>query len=173
MKPCHKCPHNAEIRRLRETCIACVRKGGNKCDDVNCGRWHHVSLDAMGGETYGNMSPPPDYTPRAPSPPSRVRVPAEVLPYLVKAFEPMTRLTDREASLLAAMMRGETQIEIARRTGVTKAVINLRWRNLVRRNPIWIAVANGFTGRKGGAGFTGRRGGGKRKGKPQRKENGE
>lgn len=143
---CHNCPHDAEIARLRKTCLACRRCNG---DRVKIGEWTHVSLDAAGDEACAEKIlayVPPDYVPREPSPRSRVDVPDYVLPYLLRIMELFVRLRDKELLLLAAMMRGERLIDIVHRTGLSMQAVHARWKALVERNPVWLSLANGMIG---------------------------
>lgn len=143
---CHNCPHDAEIARLRETCLACKRCNG---DMVKIGEWTRVSLDAGKDEACAEKilaHVPPDYAPRAPSPRSRVDVPDFVLPYLLRIMEPFARLRAKDLILLASMMRGERLVDIARRTGLTLQAVHSRWQRILCKNPIWAAVATGMIG---------------------------
>ena len=143
---CHNCPHDAEIARLRETCLACKRCNGDK---VKIGGWTHVSLDAARDESCRARilaETPPDYAPRAPSPRSRVDVPDFVLPYLLRIMEPFARLRDEDSLLVVAMMRGERLIDIVHRTGLSMQAVHARWKSLTKRNPAWLSLANGMIG---------------------------
>ena len=143
---CHNCPHDAEIARLRETCLACKRCNG---DMVKIGGWTRVSLDAGKDEACAEKilaHVSPDYAPREPAPRSRVDVPDFVLPYLVRIIEPFARLRAKDVLLLAAMMRGERLVDIARRDGLTLQAVHSRWQRIVCKNPIWAAVATGRIG---------------------------
>jgi len=143
---CHNCPHDAEIARLRETCLACRRCNG---DRVKIGEWTRVSLDAGKDEACAEKilaHVPPDYAPREPAPRSRVDVPDCVLPYLLRVMEPFSGLRDKDVLLLVAMMRGERLVDIARRDGLTLQAVHERWQRMLRKNPIWAAVATGMIG---------------------------
>ena len=143
---CHNCPHDAEIARLRETCLACRRCNG---DRVKIGEWTHISLDAGKDEACAEKilaHVPPDYVPREPTPRSRVDVPEDVLPYLLRIMELFARLRAKDLILLAAMMRGERLTDYARRTGLTLQAVHSRWQRIVCKNPIWAAVATGMIG---------------------------
>ena len=143
---CHNCPHDAEIRRLRETCLACKRCGGDK---VRLGGWTHVSLDAPRDAACAAKMlsmVPADYVPRSPSPRTRVDVPDDVLPYLLRIIEPVTRLKNEHLLLLAAMMRGERLADIAQRTGLSLQTLHARWKSILRQNPIWRTLATGMIG---------------------------
>ena len=143
---CHNCPHDAEIARLREVCLACKRCSGDK---VTLNGWTHVSLDAArNAACMAKMlsMTSADYMPRSPSPRSRVNVPDDVLPYLVAVIEPVTRLKDEHLLLLAAMLSGERLADIARRTGCRLQTVHARWKSLTKRNPAWLSLANGMIG---------------------------
>ena len=143
---CHNCPHDAEIARLRETCLACKRCNGDK---VKIGGWTHVSLDAAKDEACAEKilaHVPPDYAPRAQSPRSRVDVPDNLLPYLLRIMEPFARLKDEDVVLLAAMMRGERLIDIVHRTGLSMQTVHARWMRILAKNPTWAAIATGMIG---------------------------
>jgi hypothetical protein len=143
---CHNCPHDAEIARLRETCLACRRCNG---DRVKIGNWTRISIDNAKDETASALilsRTPPDYVPRKPSPRSRVDVPEAVRVYLLRAMEPFARLRDNDVLLVAAMMRGERLVDIARRTGESLQTVHARWKSLLRRVPIWEAIATGMIG---------------------------
>ena len=133
---CHKCPHDAEIARLREICVKCKRCNGDLLKVG--GGWTRVSIDAARDEACASKilsMTPADYAPHIPSARSRVNVPDSVLPYLLRIVEPVTRLNDTDLLLLAAMMKGERITDFARRTGVTLApeAGSQRLRNVINK----------------------------------------
>ena len=143
---CHNCPHDAEIAKLRETCLKCTRCNG---DHVKVASWSRVSLDAARddgcrGLILGRTAR--DYRPRDPTPCNPVNIPDDVYQYLMAVLEPFAGLDNLGAALVCAMLRGETLTEIARREGVTLQAMHSRWKTLLRRNPIWAAIANGMIG---------------------------
>ena len=143
---CHKCPHNAEIERLRETCLGCKRCDG---DLVRLSGLSRVSIDAAGDEACAEKMlsmRSPDYSPGEPSPRSRVDVPEKLLPYLLRIVEPVSQLKDEDVLLIVAMMRGERLTDIARRTGVTLSAVHQRWKKILRRYPAWKVFATGMIG---------------------------
>lgn len=145
---CHKCPHDAEIARLREICVKCKRCNGDLLKVG--GDWTRVSIDAARDEACASKilsMTPADYAPHIPSARSRVNVPASVLPYLLRIVEPVTRLNDTDLLLLAAMMKGERLTDFARRTGVTLTAVHARWKKILSHDPMWYALATGNIGK--------------------------
>lgn len=142
---CHNCPHDAEIARLRETCLACRRCNG---DRVKIGSLSHISLDAASDENCRDrilMHVSVDYAPNA-AMSSIADVPDNVRPYLLRFAELFVRLNAEDVLLLAAMMRGERLVDIARRTGVSLQAVHARWKKIIRLHPIWEAIATGMIG---------------------------
>ena len=142
---CHSCPHGAEIERLRETCLKCKRCDG---DFVKLSGLSRVSIDAAGDEACAEKMlsmRSPDYSPGKPSV-SRVDVPKEVLPYLLRIVEPISQLKDKDVLLIVAMLRGERLTDIARRTGRSLQAVHARWKKILRHYPAWKVFATGMIG---------------------------
>ena len=144
---CHKCPHKEQIEAARSRCLSCTRCNG---DRVKIGDASMVHLDAMENEHGVEVALALSrrlYNPADDTGDSRTDVPADVLPWLERALEPFTRLTDPEALLVCAMMRGETVAEIARRIGELPQTTHFRWQRLLQKNPLWRVIANGDIGK--------------------------
>ena len=75
-------------------------------------------------------------------PPSR-----EVCRLLTKALEPFAAIGEKDAVVLASMMRVELIGTIAKRQGVNYESVFLRWQKLNRINPAFGALANGVMGK--------------------------
>lgn len=137
---CHNCRFDG---KGDPACIAC--KGG---DGISNKGHTFISIDAARDANAAQLimgRVACDYRPNEHTH-SRVNVPKEVLPYLEDAIRPFTQLTDKDGLLVLAMMRGETLSDYSERTGAPFQTVYNRWRSLLKRNPIWYAIANGAIG---------------------------
>ena len=170
---CHKCPHNAEIARLRAICSKCEL--GDKCAVSGT-----FSLDAM---TDGAIDAPRMRAQRAAGlessttfdpanidePPSAetqedrdrdalVALLADIaavsyervndLVRLVRAFEGLDR---EEVELVQHFLNRGTMTSYARAYGLSKQTAHARCKALFRHKPVFKAIANGLLGKlKGG-----------------------
>lgn len=144
---CHNCPHKEQIEAARSRCLSCTRCNGER---VHIGDASMVHLDAMEDEHGVEVAlalSRSHYNPAHDTGESLADVPPDVLPWLERALEPFTRLTDSEAVLVCAMMRGETVAEIARRIGELPQTTHFRWRRLLQKNSVWKAIATGDIGK--------------------------
>lgn len=170
---CHRCPHNAEIARLRETCTkcrlgdACAVSGTFSLDAMTEGAVDDPRMRARrAAGTRDNAAfdpgaidePPPADDPRAEAHDAFVSLLAAVsqVPYerlgdlarLVRAFEGLDR---REFGIVRHFLAGGTMASYARAEGLSKQTAFARCKALFARHPHFKAAANGLLGRmKGG-----------------------
>lgn len=173
---CHRCPHNAEIARLREICSKCELGDG-------CAVSGTFSLDAM---TDGAIDDPRMRARRAAGLRSSASFDPDGLDAddaddadalreeadrdaftalladlsavryervhdlitLVRAFAGLDR---REFGLVRHFLNGGTMASYARAYGLSKQTAHARCKALFRRRPVFRSIANGLLGKlKGG-----------------------
>ena len=144
---CHRCPHDAEIRRLREACLTCRRCGG---DFIKLGSMSHVSLDAARDEKCRHkieLKTAVEYRPPGgASAPVYRNIPPNVVPWLLDAFRAFADLNEGDAALVVLMMKGKRLVDIARDRGFHVQTVHARWKKIVSKNPVWKAIATGMIG---------------------------
>lgn len=169
---CHRCPHNAEIARLRETCQkcrlgdACAVSGTFSLDAMTEGAVDDprmVARRAAGVRRHASFDPGEIDGPSAPETSGRLAHDAFVsllaglsqVPYeglgdlarLVRAFDGLDR---REFALVQHFLDGGTMASYARAEGLSKQTAFARCKALFARHPHFKAVANGLLGRMRG-----------------------
>ena len=145
---CHKCPHSAEIERLRETCLACLRRaeeaqrnghGRNRGIDNLSNKGRRVeSIDA-----YPDRDMPLErrIRPVAPSGGERLTsLPLEVETRLREKLAAFMRLSFLNQMLLIWILRGGTLSEFARmgwipKKGIRRQSVAQRVEVLKRNSP--------------------------------------
>ena len=170
---CHKCPHNAEIERLRAICSKCEL--GDKCavsgtfslDNMTDGAIDDQRMKAKraaGLESATTFDPAEmDEPPAAETAEERdrdafVMLLADVasvsyervndLVRLVRAFEGLDR---KEVELVQHFLNRGTMASYARAFGLSKQTAHARCKALFRHKPVFKAIANGLLGKlKGG-----------------------
>jgi len=170
---CHKCPHNAEIDRLRAICSKCQL--GDKCavsgtyslDNMTEGAIDDPRMKAKraaGLESATTFDPAEmDEPPAAESPEERdrdafVMLLADIsavsyervgdLVRLVRAFEGLDR---KEVELVQHFLNRGTMASYARAFGLSKQTAWARCKALFRHKPVFQSIANGLLGKlKGG-----------------------
>lgn len=170
---CHRCPHNAEIERLRAICSKCQL--GDKCavsgtfslDNMTDGA---IDDPRMKAQRAAGLASSASFDPSAigdpPSPETQeerdrdafVMLLADVaavsyervndLVRLVRAFEGLDR---EEVELVQHFLNGGTMTSYARAFGLSKQTAHARCKALFRHKPVFKVIANGLLGKlKGG-----------------------
>lgn len=143
MANCLKCAHAKEIDRLRKVCLECSI-GGEGCGLSHKGR-SHISLDAAASEHNRDeilsraevrVSPKVTETPLSADERSR---------YLT-ILNMFSALSYDEAGLVCSMLGGKTIAEIASERKEAIQTVHARWKSLTRRQPAFVALANGLIG---------------------------
>ena len=169
---CHKCPHNAEIMRLRAICSKCEL--GDKCAVSGT-----FSLDAMtdgaiddprmrakraaGLEATATFDPDAIDEPAASSQEENDRdtfimlladlsaVKYERVHDLITLVNAFTGLDRKEFELVQHFLNRGTMASYARAYGLSKQTAHARCKALFRHKPVFKAIANGLLGKlKGG-----------------------
>ena len=160
MTLCHNCPKNREIqkcfrdlKRLRKLCGACksLDPKKRKNDGIQGGNVH---LDAFEDEQLAEKKLKADsialFNSRQ-SFASRIAVKDEETADLLKrVVAEFSSLTDEEAPVVVRKLRGETNMEISERMGLSRQTVWRRWNMLKRKNPLWNAIKNGNEDARGG-----------------------
>ena len=68
------------------------------------------------------------------------------LPFVRAAIEPFSALSDVDAAIVCRMLRGERLVDIANAQGLALQTVHVRWKSLIKRNPVWKSLANGKIG---------------------------
>lgn len=140
---CHRCPHNAEIARLREICLKC------KLSDVVTSET--VSLDALpsGDEAERfeglrtKIAPGFSlaYDPNKPDGEDGTQrfaaIPPDAVEYLLTVMRTIADLELSDLMIVHGLLRGWSIMRMADMYGESKTLISLRRKNALRRNP-WL-----------------------------------
>ena len=145
---CHRCPHNTEIARLREICSKC-RLGEGLAGDRS------ISLDAILDSTESrildvapNVETVYTFDPGEIDEPKREKVNCatrfseeteEALKRLLYSF---AALSPEVLKILHGLLNGLTLAEIARREGISKQLMQYRYKKALKIAP-WLAVLRG------------------------------
>jgi len=140
---CAKCRHAKEIERLRKICLGCAI-GKDGCGLSNAGR-SFVSFDAARDENCRNSMAMRALARESPDVVSSPLKPDE-RENLLRVIYMFSSLTYDEAGMVCRMMQGASLQAIARKSGQSLQTVHARWKSLVKRNPAWLALANGMIG---------------------------
>ena len=154
MPLCHNCPKHREIqkcfrdiKRLRKLCEAC---GGPSQKSYGKG----VHIDAYEDEQLAEKKLKADsiamFNSRQTFASRIAGMDGDTADLLKRVLAEFAVLTDEEAPIVVRKLRGETNMEIAHRMGLTKQTVWRRWNMLKKKNPLWNAIKNGNEDARGG-----------------------
>ena len=151
---CHKCPHDREIARLRETCLKCQL--GDKCavsgtfslDNMTEGAIDDPRMKAKraaGLESSATFDPSVIDEPPADDTAGRAlpSMPESAEEYVLELLRRFASLTLADVLVVHGLLRGWGIVRMADRYGESKQAIWARVRSAIRRHP-WIASLNEF-----------------------------
>lgn len=169
---CHKCPHSAEIDRLREICTrcklgdACAVSGTYSLDNMTEGAIDDPSMKARraaGVKAHNELEPFFDEPPAPETPEQQARdtfitlladlsaVQFERLRDLLAIVRAFEGLDKKEFQLVQHFLNGGTMTSYAHAFGLSKQTAHARCKALFRHKPVFKAIANGLLGKlKGG-----------------------
>ena len=151
---CHKCPHDREIARLRETCSKCQL--GDKCavsgtyslDNMTEGA---IETGVLRAKVAAGVSVVTTFNPDGIDEPSADDTAGRALPsmpesaeeYVLELLRRFASLTLADVLVVHGLLRGWGIVRMADRYGESKQAIWARVRSAIRRHP-WIASLNEF-----------------------------
>lgn len=170
---CHKCPHNAEIERLREICSrcklgdACAVSGTFSLDNMTDGAIDDQRMRARraaGFEVAATFNPDEIDEPAGEeTPEQRARdafvslladlsqIPYESLYDVIRIIKVFEGINQQDFELVQHLLNGGTQASYARAFGQTKQTTWARCEALFARHPVFRSIENGMAGKlKGG-----------------------
>ncbi len=143
MPECHRCPHQAEIDRLRAICSAC----GGPRDDAHRGR-SFVSFEAA-RDSARILRPAPDWRPPSGDGGAtrslvREKIPEEALGHVREALRPFWEMSLTEWIVAGGKVRGMGNEEIASALGWTPNRVFKAWERVVARHGAFAAIMTGL-----------------------------
>ena len=155
MANCLKCAHAKAIARLRKKCLACSI-GQPSCGLSHGGR-SFVSMDsvdnpalvlAKGGVAADFVLPGEVLADKEDPLPEPVNTDlgADERENLLRVLSKFASLKWDDAGLVCRMLAGKTHEEIARERKVAPQNIHSRWKRVIKKDPVWEALANGMIG---------------------------
>ena len=160
MPLCHNCPKHREIqkcfrdlKRLRKICGACksIDPKKRKSDGLRGGQVH---IDAYEDEQLAEKKLKADsvalFNSRQSFASRIAGMDGDTAELLKRVLAEFAVLTDEEAPIVVRKLRGETNMEIAHRMGLTKQTVWRRWNMLKKKHPLWNAIKTGNEDVRGG-----------------------
>ena len=147
MAECHKCPHQAEIERLRDICTRCR----GPVED-NHGGVSFVSVEAA-RDSARILNPAPDYNQGTGETCSRFNeeVPPELRPFVLNILRPFWSMTFEEWVVIGGKIRGMSDKEITAAIGWSKQRVWEIGERVKRKHARLGGIRTGMDGvRKGG-----------------------
>ena len=154
MPLCHNCPKNREIqkcfrdlKRLRKLCGACEgpsKKPFGKNTHIDAYEDEQLAEKKLKADSVALFNSRQSFASRI------AGMDGETADLLKRVLAEFAVLTDEEAPIVVRKLRGETNMEIAHRMGLTKQTVWRRWNMLKRKNPLWCNIENGNEGLRGG-----------------------
>ena len=154
MPLCHNCPKNREIqkcfrdlKRLRKLCGACdgpSKKPFGKNTHIDAYEDDQLAEKKLKADSVALFNSRKSFASRI------AGMDGETADLLKRVLAEFAVLTDEEAPIVVRKLRGETNMEIAHRMGLTKQTVWRRWNMLKKKNPLWNAIKNGNEDARGG-----------------------